>query len=737
MERCNINICGWKKKEKGYQMSTPAENTRYKTIAKLQQKSTESEQGESDLGKALSFDNKIKDREARQSVKANKLQKTVNKRNNLVLNWLAKSHGIKSKVDNKEIREQTRYDKVSSASNSWTQLYKQEESANPFDSEVSEVSFNFESLQRNKSVYKMQNSKSMSECSDGDIEIGHSAMSGRSSTARRRLIKSNKLKELAGNHGKTSLPKTEKRKYGDQHDQESNTAGSNCSDRSSQGGIQVNPSECGSQREQHDEEKRDENRSQAQKGGKDSISENEAKSSNGNRSENNKEAKNDADFGLEILEKFKERMEEEDKDVVYDMFEMILTKLVTMQDGFKTMQETQNELNSKVSEIENNIDVQSQTIDDLDIEMEETNETNMKLIQAVIKNESNIDNVKSEIEKLLKRLNKGTFIIHGVYVGKDQTAKEAIKNFIKEKLEVQEEVEIISAHKMGAAKAAPIWFQLLDADDTALIFKNIKKLKDKTNERDKPYRLQEFGSELVRAQKVRLQDIKMENKRLPESHRVEIKQKNDDLYINDVKYEKQVAIPKMRELLLMDKEEESALDSVKPYEGKKVEENGSVFHVFAIEVEGYEQITEAYYALCKNHMSASQVFCGYRIFGSRFFELQDFQDSSEHGGGKAILDAMKSTKVWNMAIFIVRYHNGPQLGGRRFEIISEMTKQVIASYPSPLNYGQFFTDQVTLKNMNEAALVKEKKKETPNRGHRGTRGGRASRIPRTPRGRPR
>ena len=56
-----------------------------------------------------------------------------------------------------------------------------------------------------------------------------------------------------------------------------------------------------------------------------------------------------------------------------------------------------------------------------------------------------------------------------------------------------------------------------------------------------------------------------------------------------------------------------------------------------------------------------------------------------------------------MAVFVVRYHNGPNIGNLRFSIVAEMTKEVIATFPKALNYGEYFSDQTTLKALNNAA----------------------------------
>ena len=69
----------------------------------------------------------------------------------------------------------------------------------------------------------------------------------------------------------------------------------------------------------------------------------------------------------------------------------------------------------------------------------------------------------------------------------------------------------------------------------------------------------------------------------------------------------------------------------------------------------------------------------------------------EHAGGQAILDELRSAKVWNMAIFVVRYHLGPNLGKQRFQFIRELARDSITGYPGPLNYGHHFQDKELMK----------------------------------------
>ena len=121
--------------------------------------------------------------------------------------------------------------------------------------------------------------------------------------------------------------------------------------------------------------------------------------------------------------------------------------------------------------------------------------------------------------------------------------------------------------------------------------------------------------------------------------------------------------------------------------------NGSTFYAYATAADNFEHIKKVYTAIKGEHLSASHVMCGYRIFGAKFFSLQDYSNDGEYSGGKVILDQIKAAKIWNMAVFVVRYHEGPNLGKLRLQIIADLAKDVIGSFPAALNYGSGFRDQ--------------------------------------------
>ena len=152
-------------------------------------------------------------------LKANNQLQSVRLRNKLVRTWLAQSKeicvkGVQSvKFSNQNLnKKDERSEGVDAqeqlSDSSWNNVFKVKTN-NPFDSantsEASEVCFRAYHINKQDSA-DVSDSPSNKSCNmDGEdsIALGHSAMSGRSSTARRKLYTSEKMKKLAALHGKS------------------------------------------------------------------------------------------------------------------------------------------------------------------------------------------------------------------------------------------------------------------------------------------------------------------------------------------------------------------------------------------------------------------------------------------------------------------------------------------------------------------------------------------------------
>ena len=175
--------------------------------------------------------------------------------------------------------------------------------------------------------------------------------------------------------------------------------------------------------------------------------------------------------------------------------------------------------------------------------------------------------------------------------------------------------------------------------------------------------------------KRRHQEIINDNRNLPVSHQSTMKHQKQNLLINGEKYVKEVEVPPIKEILIKNRNIDKAFAELKIHSGPMKSVNGSTFYAYAVQANNFEKIKETYQIIKEEHISATHVMCGYRVFGTRHYNLQDFSNDGEHSGGRTILEKLRSAKVWNMAVFIVRYHEGPNLGRLRLEIIGDLTSE--------------------------------------------------------------
>ena len=467
---CAYNwICG-----RSELMSTPAQNTRLKKSVKNE---TQRNQHVSDVGELQ------KNREERQVIKNTKFIKEIKKRNALVSEWLTqtKDYSIEDKHKDKKASE------VGSVKGA-QQLYKQNQSIASDSvnaSEVSEVILNIKVKEAASSNIKEKDMEA-----ENSIQLGHSAMSGRSSTARRRAQKAERMKYVKKMHGMQYEETGDDVKLLDTysidgHDKNNHDILSACSqqlrnwgsinresgDRSERSKyVSAEGSQKDANLDNEFEGPGNENEEEAEAEQKSYQSNNNQigtsdviEQSNHEESDHDDTSAKDEQKGKTvsqrdeeeeppeaILDRYKRRLDQSDSTVFYDMFEMIIMKLSVVQTSIKEVRSAQAEIEGKMETLNNTIDVCTQSVDDIDAEIDEVNDVNIKLVQSIVKLESSFDTLEQNQKAMVNRFNKGCFILNGITVKEEEKPKEAENNFIKNILKVTQEIEVTSAHKMGA-----------------------------------------------------------------------------------------------------------------------------------------------------------------------------------------------------------------------------------------------------------------------------------------------
>ena len=214
---------------------------------------------------------------------------------------------------------------------------------------------------------------------------------------------------------------------------------------------------------------------------------------------------------------------------------------------------------------------------------------------------------------------------------------------MKTKLQITSGLKVSAAHLMGKRATSPVWFQLLDQDDVSVIFQHVSHLKDVTNATGKKFVLREYLTEEDREWKTRKQDLIAENRCLPVSHQVTMQHVKDDLMINGSKCQPVITPPLVKDVLLTPHAEtgKNPFKDAGITVGDYKAENGSTFYSYIKEVNSFDEIKKVYQVIKAQHITATHTVCAYRIFGTKFYNLQDYSDDGEIGGGRVLLNILR------------------------------------------------------------------------------------------------
>ena len=139
----------------------------------------------------------------------------------------------------------------------------------------------------------------------------------------------------------------------------------------------------------------------------------------------------------------------------------------------------------------------------------------IKLLTAmVIKQGEQIQELSAQVDSLQRFTRKANIIISGILeVGEEDVdrCKELVKDFLKEEMLIENEVEIKQAYRFGSGNPRALMVVLSNPDDKSVIFSHVSNLKGKTNARRKLYFVSEDVAELEKENKRYYQQLLKEN----------------------------------------------------------------------------------------------------------------------------------------------------------------------------------------------------------------------------------
>ena len=145
--------------------------------------------------------------------------------------------------------------------------------------------------------------------------------------------------------------------------------------------------------------------------------------------ESQTEDEQEAETDIDLLEKFKRRLEQDDRSVFYDMFELLITKMGTVEAMIQQVKNEQKSLKDRVSEVEKSLAFLDQNQEEMSSDKDKISAMNLKLVEVSIRSENEVASVKQKMHNLAKQMRKGEFILKGVRLDGRKDSQRANRRF--------------------------------------------------------------------------------------------------------------------------------------------------------------------------------------------------------------------------------------------------------------------------------------------------------------------
>ena len=255
-----------------------------------------------------------------------------------------------------------------------------------------------------------------------------------------------------------------------------------------------------------------------------------------------------------------------------------------------------------------------------------------------------IQDLHNRVIQLESKDKRSELIIFGLQEDKkeEQTCKEIVVTFLKEKLKIEQEQvpTIVHAYWKGKGKNRPAVIRLANVQEKKLIFSHVSNLKEVVNQNQRPYRILDHLPEKLAEEQTRQRQIVARNKQNP-ANKQEMEIKKGKLFIGKQQYKKKVVAPSATKLMHMDTSEIKDASSIRVADGGSETEKGSRFLAYAMEVSSLKSIRQAYIHIKRLHPRASHATMAYRLAGIDKAYDEDYVDDGEHSGGRKLLDMLK------------------------------------------------------------------------------------------------
>ena len=138
-----------------------------------------------------------------------------------------------------------------------------------------------------------------------------------------------------------------------------------------------------------------------------------------------------------------------------------------------------------------------------------------------------------------------------------------------------------------------------------------------------------------------------------------------------------IAKPTPHDMLFISKETQALMDTIDFCKSHMIEEQGSKFQAYGVEVTDLDTINLAFKKIKQLEGKADHIMLAYRIVKEEGKIMQGSVHDGEYFGDLEVLETMKRKEKADIAVFVVREYGGIHLGKKRFQIIQDVAVEVI------------------------------------------------------------
>ena len=186
-----------------------------------------------------------------------------------------------------------------------------------------------------------------------------------------------------------------------------------------------------------------------------------------------------------------------------------------------------------------------------------------------------IQELTDKVDRLeMQRLSTNMFF-KGIEEEENEVCTITLKNFLKNKLKIETNVQLQDAFRIGKAKPHTILAKLANVKDKGKIFAHVHNLQEVKNKDGKRYKIDAQLPPRHSAAKQKQRHIMWRNKtKVSTAHRLELSVKKGKLMIGNEEYAQKIVVPNDKVLIKLKKEEVEELNRLEICKGKPIEEGG-------------------------------------------------------------------------------------------------------------------------------------------------------------------